>query len=210
MEFLGRRDHQVKIRGFRVELGEIEAKLNEHPAIEKALITTVGGTKTNRQIAAYYMSNQEQVAIEDLYTHLGESLPEYMIPAFFVRLDEFPLNANGKIDRKQLPDPNESMSVAESFAEAQTEMETQVLDIWKELLQLERISTRDNFFQIGGNSLLAAQLVARIREQTQLAIRLGMIFTNPTIQSLAAHMEDLQLLMPDTDTDLMDNNEILI
>ena len=211
MEFLGRRDHQVKIRGFRVELGEIESQLNAHPAIEKAMITTVGGEKNQRQIAAYFTSSQTEVTIAALHAHLGERLPEYMIPAYFIPLRDFPLNTNGKIDRRQLPDPSASMRVTEHFAEASTPLEKDLLVIWQDLLGLDRISTTDNFFQTGGNSLLAAQLVARIRTELELNLRLGLVFSHPTIQGLAEQLENLRIVLAtQAKADDASDNELLI
>ncbi|MEM9916809.1 MAG: amino acid adenylation domain-containing protein, partial [Bacteroidota bacterium] len=210
MEFLGRRDHQVKIRGFRVELGEIEAKMNELPQVENALITTVGTTRNDRRIAAYFTSVETAVSINEMQEHLSESLPDYMIPAYFVQMDEFPLNTNGKIDRGKLPDPGEQMQMSDSFVEASSDFERSLLNIWKELLKVERISCTDNFFQIGGNSLLAAQLVARVKEQTSLDIQLRTVFVHPTIQTMGAALDALQMLIPPADNAFDEDNEIVI
>ncbi|MEO1628817.1 MAG: phosphopantetheine-binding protein, partial [Bacteroidota bacterium] len=145
-----------------------------------------------------------------LQAFLGESLPEYMIPTYFVPMEAFPLNGNGKIDRKQLPNPSDQMQAHRQFAAAESEMEQALLDIWKELLKLDTISCTDNFFQIGGNSLLAAQLVARIKEKCGLDIRLRMVFTDPSIRRLALSLDTLQVLKPLDDNDIDEANEVLI
>ncbi len=192
MEFLGRRDQQVKIRGFRVELGEIEAALTGHEAIEAALVATCGNGPAGRQLVAYYIAGRE-VSTGALTGFLGSRLPGYMIPAHFVRLDRFPLNANGKIDRKALPEPTREAVPAEAAsAPPATPLEEALAGIWRQVLGLETVGVLDDFFAVGGHSLAASQVMARVREETGVAVKLRMLFLTPTIRDLAQQIETLR------------------
>ena len=165
IEFLGRNDLQVKIRGFRIELGEIEARLSEHPAVREAVVAAREDEPGDKRLVAYYVPVQEDVetGAEGLRAHLSTRLPEYMIPAAYVRLPELPLNANGKLDRKALPAPDSTAYSVQVFQAPQGEIEIALAAIWSDLLRLEQIGRNDNFFELGGHSLLAVTLVQRMR-----------------------------------------------
>jgi amino acid adenylation domain-containing protein len=212
MEFLGRKDHQVKIRGFRVELGEIENVLSKHPYIESALIIAIKKANSNTQIAAYYTANQEHLSITALQEHLANYLPDYMIPAYFIQLEAFPLNSNGKIDRKALPQPDSSLlQAAVTFLEPSSTNEKHLATIWRDILGLERVSADDNFFQIGGNSLSAAQLMARIDKELDTSIKLRNIFLHPTLNGLAQTIDAIQWNKESKADEFFDtSNEIII
>ncbi|MDD5037179.1 MAG: alpha/beta fold hydrolase, partial [Methylococcaceae bacterium] len=184
IEYLGRNDFQVKIRGFRIELGEIEAQLAEHPSVREAVVLA-RGEQGDQRLVAYY-TGDENLAAEALRTHLALELPDYMIPAAYVKLDGLPLTANGKLDRKALPAPEGEAFARRGYAAPQGEVEETLTRIWAELLKLERVGRHDNFFELGGHSMLAVQAVSMLK-QVGIDLPLLALFTNPTIESLAAH-----------------------
>ncbi len=190
VEFLGRADHQVKIRGFRIELGEIEAALERHPAINQALVLATGEEGTKR-LAAYYTTKAEGPSTSELRTFLKESLPEHMVPSFFVALDAFPLTPNDKIDRAALPAPDAGTST-ERYVAPRTTTEETLAAIWEQVLRLPRVGVGDNFFEIGGHSLLATQAIARINDAFALALPVRVLFEAPDIESLARRVEEAQ------------------
>ena len=170
IEFLGRNDLQVKIRGFRIELGEIEARLSEHPAVREAVVAAREDEPGDKRLVAYYVPVQEDVetGAEGLRAHLSTRLPEYMIPAAYVRLPELPLNANGKLDRRALPAPDSTAYSVQVFQAPQGEIEIALAAIWGDLLRLEQIGRNDNFFELGGHSLLAVRMISRLRQDLQM------------------------------------------
>ena len=185
LEFLGRNDHQVKIRGFRIELGEIEARLQEHAAIREAVVIAREDTPGEKRLVAYLTTSGEIPDLASaLRTHLSASLPDYMVPAAFVRLDRLPLTANGKLDRKALPAPDVEAYARQSYEEPKGEIETILASIWAELLKVERVSRNDQFFELGGHSLLAVQMVERLR-RVGLGVPVRVLFDNPTVRELA-------------------------
>ncbi|BAZ09548.1 amino acid adenylation domain-containing protein [Calothrix sp. NIES-4071] len=185
IEFLGRVDNQVKIRGFRIELGEIEALLSQHPDVCQAVVIVREDIPGDRRLVAYIIFNQKPEAnATTLKCFLEEKLPNYMVPAVFVILDSFPLTPNGKLDRRNLPAPERSRPVEETFVAPSNEIEEKLAVIWAELLGLEEIGVNDNFFHLGGHSLIATQMLSRARE-FQVELSFNQIFENPTIASLA-------------------------
>jgi acyl carrier protein len=191
IEFLGRADFQLKIRGYRIEPGEIEAALLQHPAVEASVVKAVGEQRGQERLVAYLVSNQEQVpALDELRSFLRQKLPEYMIPSTFVWLDALPLSPNGKIDRQALPEPDTIVSKPEkSFVPPHTSLEKVMAGIWSEVLDVEQIGTHDNFFlDLGGNSLLATQVMAHVRETLQVELPLRHFFESPTIAEQVAVM----------------------
>ena len=190
LEFLGRLDHQVKVRGFRIELGEIEANLQEHPEIKDAVVIAVD-VSGSKQLAAYLVSDTDNNSfITEIRDFLSGRLPEYMIPAYFTFLDTLPLTPNGKVDRKRLPAPQIDREALQSeYVEARNEREQILTDIWKELLNTERIGIKDNFFELGGDSILTIQVVARAK-QAGLKISPKLLFEHPTIEELAEAAEE--------------------
>ena len=168
LEFLGRNDHQVKIRGFRIEPGEIEARLTEHAAVREAVVMAREDVAGDKRLVAYVTLALENPVESDeligaLRSHLGAHLPDYMIPAAFVRLDTLPLTPNGKLDRKALPAPDGGAYTRRGYEAPQGEVETTLAQIWEELLGVEQVGRHDNFFELGGHSLLAVRLINRVR-----------------------------------------------
>ncbi|MEN9865680.1 MAG: hypothetical protein RL748_1270, partial [Pseudomonadota bacterium] len=182
LEFLGRIDHQVKIRGFRIELGEIEQALASHPQVKDALVLAKESASGDKRLLAYVVS--AGVATEQLRQHLAQTLPDYMIPAVFVLLERFPLTPNGKVDRKALPEPDTSASQAHHVA-PRTDMEHALCALWQEVLGVERVGITDDFFRLGGHSLSATRLMARINQTFNVALPLKTLFHCPTLGELA-------------------------
>ncbi|HEY7415100.1 MAG TPA: amino acid adenylation domain-containing protein, partial [Ktedonobacteraceae bacterium] len=191
LEFLGRRDQQIKLRGFRVELGEIETVLGLHPAVKEALVQVYESGYHEKRLIAYVVLGQEQpVADQELRDFLSRRLPDYMLPATFLVLDALPITPNGKIDRRALPLPASTHRPAEAAVVPPTHIaHFQLLQIWEELLEARPIGITDNFFHLGGHSLLAARLVDRIEQVFQKKITLASLFAGPTIEQLAAALE---------------------
>ena len=186
IEFLGRNDFQVKIRGFRIELGEIEARLAQHPAVREAvaLAREDGGDK---RLVAYYTvaPDAEAAGAEALRRHLSATLPDYMLPAAYVRLDALPLTANGKLDRKALPAPDGAAYAARGYEAPASEIETRLARIWAEVLGLERVGRHDNFFELGGHSLLAVRVISRLRQALGVEVALAELFARPVLAEFA-------------------------
>ena len=167
IEFLRRNDKQVKVRGYRIELGEIEAAIGSHSAISRCVVIVREDTPGDTRLVAYTIAEGAQmVTATDLREHLRDALPHYMIPQHFVELDEFPQTANGKIDYKALPAPAGAAGDDDEFMAPETLEELMLADIWCELLNTDTVSVHDNFFNIGGHSLLVMKVIARIEEET--------------------------------------------
>ncbi|MFL6292628.1 MAG: amino acid adenylation domain-containing protein, partial [Thermoanaerobaculia bacterium] len=181
LEFLGRADQQVKIRGFRIEPGEIEAALARHPDVREAAVVVREDHPGDRRLVAYVV----QRSPSDLAAFLRRTLPDYMIPSAFVALDELPVTANGKLDRRALPAPRRESSGDATDVPA-TPAEERLLAIWREVLGIERLGVHDSFFDLGGHSLLATQLMARLRESFGIEVHLRTLFQAPTVAGLAA------------------------
>jgi amino acid adenylation domain-containing protein len=190
IEYLGRNDDQVKIRGFRIELGEIQARLSEQPGIREAVVLArdSGGDK---RLVAYY-SGQEQ-DIQQLRARLTGVLPEYMVPAAYVKLEQFPLTPNGKLDRKALPDPGVQAYAGRGYEAPRGEVEETLARIWAQLLKVERVGRNDNFFELGGHSLLVITLVERINLDFDVQVTLSDIFLNALLYQLAGKIINIQL-----------------
>ncbi|MFD2473312.1 non-ribosomal peptide synthetase [Amycolatopsis silviterrae] len=178
LEFAGRVDDQVKIRGFRVELGEIEAALRRHPAVREAVVVA-REANGHKRLVAYVVGETAE-----LRSFLGETLPDYLVPSVFVPLDSVPLSPNGKIDRAALPTPDLSALQTAEYVAPSTEQEELLATVWAEVLGLPRVGTGDNFFDLGGDSLLSIQVVHRAR-QAGLAMRSKDLFTHQTVAELA-------------------------
>ena len=181
IQYIGRNDFQVKIHGYRIELGEIERALSGFPGITHTLVIAKE-RNNNAYLVAYYIS-AEPLETEQLTHHLSQSLPEYMIPSAFVYLESFPLTTNGKIDRKALPEPDVKMSES-IYVAPRTPLETQLCDIWQSLLRIERVGIQDDFFKLGGDSILSIQLASKMR-QNNLICSVSNIFYHRTIEGLS-------------------------
>ncbi|WP_437675091.1 amino acid adenylation domain-containing protein [Sorangium sp. So ce131] len=188
LEFLGRVDHQVKLRGLRVELTEIEACLRLHPDLRDAAVALKGGPDRDRRLVGYLVPAPDRAPRSDAVRQfLREHLPEVMIPSAFMALDALPLNPNGKVDREALPLPEEQGEVSASAATPpRTELERTIAAVWQEVLLASRIGVEDNFFDLGGHSLLVARVRTRLREQLNREVAMLDLFKHPTIASLAA------------------------
>ncbi|WP_027255442.1 non-ribosomal peptide synthetase [Planktothrix agardhii] len=190
IEFLGRIDHQIKLRGFRIELGEIEAVLLKHPVV-KEVIVNLHKTENNQQLVAYVTGEPIDDLFQQLKQYLKTHLPDYMIPSQIIRLDEFPLTPNGKIDRQALPHPNhESQSLYEA---PRNNIEQQLIEIWSLIVECEKISIHDNFFDLGGHSILAIKLLNEIQKNFNQELSLTSLFQNPTIAQLAQQLSQFEV-----------------
>jgi len=185
LEFLGRNDFQVKVRGMRIELGEIEVALRAHPLVREAVVTVRTEERKEKTLAAYVVPQSEPVAAKDLRRHLKERLPEHMVPAYFVMLQEFPLTSSGKINRLALPAPGKDAGAVSDYVAPETAVERVLAGIFVEVLGVARIGALDNFFDLGGHSLMATQVASRIREAFRADLPVRSIFEEPTIRGLA-------------------------
>jgi surfactin family lipopeptide synthetase A len=188
IEYLGRIDFQVKLRGFRIELGEIEAALSQHPAVNQAIVIVDHQQSGSDRLLAYIICNSGvEVSISELRSFLKENLPEYMVPASFEILESFPLTQNGKIDRRALPKPTQPKNLQDITSDdyPQDELELRIAQVWQSLLDTKSFSTHDNFFEVGGHSLLAIRLSAQLEEVVGYPVPIMSIFQSPTITALA-------------------------
>ena len=185
IEYLARVDNQVKVRGFRIELGEIEVALNAHPRIQHAVVIAREDITGNKRLVAYVVGAGHEPARLELRQFLKERLPEHMVPSVFVSLESLPLTPNGKLDRDALPEPDEEVSRDEAYSAPRTEVEQTLTSIWQELLLKDNISIHDNFFAIGGDSILSIQIVSRA-QNSGILITPKQIFENQTIAELAS------------------------
>jgi amino acid adenylation domain-containing protein len=188
VEYLGRVDHQVKVRGFRIELGEIETVLASHEAVASAVVVA-RGSGAEAELAAYVVPRGIPVAAHALRQFLTQSLPAYMVPSTVTILESFPLTDNGKIDRKSLPEPTRERSEERELVAPRTELERKLVSIWERELDISPIGVRDNFFDLGATSIVAAGLFAAIEHDLGGELPLGAIFTAPTIEALAQMLE---------------------
>lgn len=189
LKYLGRKDQQVKIRGYRIELGEVETALRKHPKVKDAVVVIKDDPSGNRKLVAYFVSDDGQLNHSDLYNWLLQKLPLYMIPPAIERLDSIPLNSNGKVNWDALPEPTALRPVLNTaYLAPENELEQKILQIWQDVLQIEKIGVNDNFFELGGNSILITQAHQRIKSTLQCEIPLVDMFKHPTIRLLAQSM----------------------
>ena len=195
IEFLGRVDEQMKIRGFRVEPGEIVSALNEHPGVQASAVLLQGGDGGVKRLVAYVVpAAGQQLTLSGLRDTLSRRLPEYMVPSAFVKIDALPLTVNGKLDYAALPAPAGADTLPESdFVAPRTLVEKRLAAILSPLLHVERVSVRDNFFLLGGHSLLGTQLLTRIRESFDVELSLLSLFDHPTLEGMSVEIENLIL-----------------
>ena len=184
IEFLGRNDDQVKIRGYRIELGEVESAILELEGIVQCVVLAKEGKDNNKDLVAYYTS-EDSLDIDTIRQNLSKRLPSYMVPYYFIELEELPLTPNGKIDKKALPDPQaEGVLGDREYVAPRNETEQQLVNIWQEVLGREKIGIKDDFFELGGHSLKAIQLVSKAKIALNIQITLAQIYSNTTIQDL--------------------------
>jgi amino acid adenylation domain-containing protein len=197
LEFIGRIDQQVKIRGFRIELGEIEAVLRQQPEVREAVVMVEESESAGKRLVAYVVGRSKSVPKnEELKSYLKTRLPDYMVPSVWVMLEEMPLMPNGKVDRRVLRVPEESeMERIVKYEPPQTPTEQMVAEIWSDLLALDTIGNQDNFFSLGGHSMLAAQMIARVRKALQIELSLVSLFEAPTVADFAAKIDAMRRAM---------------
>jgi amino acid adenylation domain-containing protein len=186
IEFLGRVDNQVKVRGFRIELEEIEAVLRTHPKVKETVVLARSDNAGERRLAAYVVCNNDHApTASEWRTFLASKLPDYMVPAAFVLLDKLPLNSSGKVDRRALPAPDlVRPELEQAFMAPTSALELTLADIWQQVLGIERVGVQDSFFELGGDSLMAIQVVSKARE-AGVSISIHQIFQSPTIAGLS-------------------------
>ncbi|BAZ53637.1 beta-ketoacyl synthase [Nostoc sp. NIES-4103] len=204
IEFLGREDFQVKINGYRVELGEIEAALQQISGIQEAVVSAVGDSQQNKRLVGYILLNspllaeacqQNEVISQDsnsitkhLRQHLKEKLPEYMVPADYIVMEAWPLTANGKVDRQRLPKPEENTRSNLEYVAPKTETEQKIAAILQEVLSIKTVGIHDNFYDIGGNSLLLIRVQNKLQEIFDIELKVVDLFTYPTVYSLSQYI----------------------
>ncbi|MEA5616259.1 amino acid adenylation domain-containing protein [Cronbergia sp. UHCC 0137] len=198
IEFLGRLDYQVKIRGYRIELGEIETILESHPAITQAVIQVVGDTPADKRLVAYLVAQNETPTIENLRLYLSAKLPDYMIPSAWVFLDKMPLTANNKINRRALPAPTQTEERGDYLA-PRNPIEEALVEMWQELLKIEKVGVKDNFFHLGGHSLLAGQFHGRIKKIFAVDLALRELFDAVSIEKIASLLVERESKLGNTE-----------
>ena len=195
IEFLGRVDQQVKVRGYRIELEEIEAVLARLPQVREAAVVAREDIPGEKRLVGYVVPAAESagtVTSAELRSALQQVMPEYMVPWTFVLLDSMPVTANGKLDRKALPAPQDVTETAAGYVEPQSDLERALAETWQELLRVPRVGLHDNFFELGGSSLLATQVISRVRQLFAVELPLRALFEDRTLAGLAQRIEALR------------------
>ncbi|PJI07373.1 MULTISPECIES: non-ribosomal peptide synthetase [Clostridium] len=182
IECLGRIDYQVKIRGFRIEIGEIENTLLKLEGIKETVVDAKGKEESKR-LCAYYVGEKEY-RVGELREELKKSLPDYMLPSYFIKIDKMPLTINGKVDRKALPEPQGKINTGAEYEAARNEMEEKLVKIWEDVLGIRNVGINDNFFELGGNSIKLVDLLVKMKKQLILNVTMDQLFTNPTIKDI--------------------------
>ncbi|MBN3876527.1 amino acid adenylation domain-containing protein [Nostoc sp.] len=186
IEYLGRIDNQVKVRGFRIELGEVEAVLSQHGDVEGCCIIAREDTPGDKRLVAYVVAHQNCTpTISELRQFLKAKLPDYMVPSAFVMLEEMPLTPSGKVDRRALPAPDLHSSNSDKYVAPRNQVELELTQIWSRILKVDKVGVKDNFFDLGGHSLLTPYLMAQIKQQFGKNIAIASLYQNPTIEQLA-------------------------
>ncbi|WP_459503144.1 amino acid adenylation domain-containing protein [Bacillus sp. C1] len=195
LDYVSRADHQIKIRGFRIELSEVETVLSQHPHIEQVVVIVREDRPGDKRLVAYIVHDaRRNLDSKEIREYAAESLPGYMIPSAIMMMSELPLTPNGKINRKVLPAPDFNLLVSERVA--RNPQEEILCDLFAEVLSIARVGIDDNFFEIGGHSLLAARLMGRIRETLGVELGIGKLFESPTVAELAKQLDSAQSARP--------------
>ncbi|HYO56343.1 non-ribosomal peptide synthetase [Archangium sp.] len=190
LEFLGRADRQVKVRGFRIELGEVEAVLAQHPAVREAAVVAREETPGNKRLVAYVTAHSGQTVHEwELRAFVSGKLPEYMVPSALVMMAALPLMSNGKVDHKALPPPGENRADEENYVAPRNQSEELLVGIWAELLGVDKVGIHDNFFDLGGHSMLAVEILSRVRAIFDVELSVRDIFEQPTVAQWVEKIE---------------------
>jgi acyl carrier protein len=206
IEHLGRLDDQVKLRGYRIELGEIEAVVSEHPTVRQAVVTVREDQPGDKRLVTYIVAETNPPpGTKELREFIRNKLPDYMIPTAFVMLESLPLNSHGKVDRGALPAPDGLRPELDtSYVVPRTEAERNIAEVWQEVLRLESVGIFDNFFDLGGHSLLMIQIHDKLREKFKFEVSMVELFEYPSINSLAEHLNRQKNV-----TSLQDENLVL-
>ncbi len=191
IEFLGRIDQQVKIRGFRIELEEIEARLLTHESIKEAVVIAREEQNETKYLCAYIVA-ERNLTITELREYLFEDLPEYMVPTYFIKLDNLPVTVNGKIDRKGLPVPKDVILAEMKYEAPGNEMEKKMVGIWSEVLDIDSLGINDNFFELGGHSLKAVSIIAKLNKLLDIDLNISDLFRYTTIKGLGKYIKGLE------------------
>lgn len=198
IDYLGRADHQIKIRGFRIELGEIESVISRYPGVAQVTVMAREDQPGNQRLAAYIVADAEDrqadMDLADIRAHVGDALPDYMVPSAFMLLPEMPLTPNKKIDRKRLPVP--ALTTSANGREARTPQEEILCSLFAEILGVARIGIDDDFFELGGHSLLAGRIIARVRDVFGAELNIGSVFESPTAAGLARKLDQAKSVRP--------------
>ncbi len=200
IEYLGRTDRQVKVRGHRIEIGEIESALRGCSSVGQAAVLAVEHAGGDLRLTAYVAgrSGAAEPDSQQLRTELGTRLPDYMIPAIFVTLPALPLTAAGKVDYAALPAPDGQRHDVGAYCEPQTSLQGALADVWAEVLEIDRVGIRDDFFALGGHSLIATRVVAWVREAVAVDLPVKALFDFPTIETLSEQVENVRWLRGET------------
>jgi hypothetical protein len=202
IDYLGRLDFQVKIRGLRIEIGEIESVLGRHPAIREVVVVAREDTPGDKRLVAYVVpKGSSGINVDELRTYLKGKLADYMVPSAFVQMESFPLTSSGKADRKALPAPAGGRQVDTDYVAPQSDAEKTIGEIWKELLKLETVGIYDNFFDLGGHSLLLVRVMNRLKPLFARPLTVVDMFQRPTIHELARFLTGEA--QPDTGSDAL-------
>jgi len=193
IEYLGRLDEQVKIRGYRIELSEIESALTKHPLVLNNVVVALEDVPGEKRLVAYIVADEQvKLGAQELRNFLGEFLPSYMLPTAFVRITELPLSSNGKVDKKALPYPDQSLlDTGEDFIASRTEKEEMLVGVWTQVMGVEKIGIDDNYFTLGGDSIRSIQVIARAQERG-IEFTVEDMFNYPTIRSLLHHLSTVE------------------
>jgi amino acid adenylation domain-containing protein/thioester reductase-like protein len=210
IEFLGREDFQVKIRGYRIELEEIESVLKQHQSVQNAVVNVYTGVKGERRLVGYVTGNKEKPPVmEELQSFLENKLPGYMVPKDYMLLETLPLSSNGKVDRKALPGPyHAGESCREEYVGPRNPLEKRLSLLWAEALERDRVGIHDEFFSIGGDSLIATRLVLKIREALKVNLSLPRLFDAPTVAGLAELIKSSEDIPSEIEMELLSSHDL--
>jgi acyl carrier protein len=186
VEYLSRIDFQVKIRGLRIEIGEIESVLSLHSAVREVVVVAREDVPGDKRLVAYLVSkHQATLNIDEIRNFLKEKLADYMVPSAFVQLDVFPLTSSGKVDRRALPEPEKKRQTETAYVAPRGYIERTITGVWQELLQIDKVGVNDNFFDLGGHSLLLIRVMNKLQEMFNKELSIVYMFLHPTIKDLA-------------------------
>ena len=188
IEYLGRKDEQVKIRGFRIEPGEIENVMLQSGMVSNAVIQAKQDVEGNNRLVAYILAT-EMFDRQKAIAYLQERLPEYMVPLVWVSLENMPLTASGKVDRKMLPEPDGDQVMRHEYVAPRNELEKTLAEIWEELLGIEKVGIYDNFFELGGHSLMIMRMIAKMKSKFELSVPIAVLFRFSSIIDLSNYLE---------------------